>query len=301
MEFFLFGPLDVRARTDGSPRPSWRQTARTARAPARSPRSARLGRPPRRCAVGRRRFEGSNRHRADLRVPAPSCGARRGCVGTADTAAVAATSSISLPELSDIAGRFEQLLLAADECEGGRERVEPPRDALRGPDGVELHSRSSTGNGRRSSVRDSSASVSRHVYDRVDVQLGIGDDRVVLPELETLVGEHPLDEGIWSRLIVTLYRCGRQGDALRACRDVRQLLVEQLGVDPGAELASGSSDESSTTTTRCGGRSTTWHQRRYESVAAADGTRHVSVDRHRGLDRVVGQRAGRDGDRSATA
>ena len=258
------GVLPVRSarrssRTDGSPRPSWRQTARTARAPARSPRSARLGRPPRRCAVGRRRFEGSNRHRADLRVPAPSC-VRPGRIGTADTARWRLRPRYRSRVLRTFA-RFEQLLLAADECEGGRERVEFLGDALglwRGTPLEEFDGEWATIERARLERLRIEARLRR-----VDVQLGIGDDRVVLPELETLVGEHPLDEGIWSRLIVTLYRCGRQGDALRACRDVRQLLVEQLGVDPGPSPRP-SSDGSSTTTTRCGGRSTTWHQRRYE-------------------------------------
>ncbi len=73
--------------------------------------------------------------------------------------------------------------------------------------------------------------------DRIDARLSIGQDRRAITDLEALVTDHPLDEGVWARLLVTYHRCGRRGDALRACRDVRKLLVEQFGLQPGRELA----------------------------------------------------------------
>jgi hypothetical protein len=48
--------------------------------------------------------------------------------------------------------------------------------------------------------------------------------------------QQPLREWPWSRLIVALYRCGPQAEALQAYRDVRQLLADQLGIVPGPEL-----------------------------------------------------------------
>ena len=53
---------------------------------------------------------------------------------------------------------------------------------------------------------------------------------------EARVAEQPLREHRWAILATALYRCGRQADALRALRNARQTLVEQLGIEPGAEL-----------------------------------------------------------------
>ena len=53
---------------------------------------------------------------------------------------------------------------------------------------------------------------------------------------EARVAEQPLREHRWAILATALYRCGRQADALRALRHARHMLVEQLGIEPGAEL-----------------------------------------------------------------
>ena len=67
------------------------------------------------------------------------------------------------------------------------------------------------------------------------VDLGAGGD--VIAELEWLVGAHPLREGLWASYITALYRAGRQADALAACRRVRRLLADELGIEPGRALA----------------------------------------------------------------
>jgi len=72
--------------------------------------------------------------------------------------------------------------------------------------------------------------------DRIDADLQTGRHREVVGELTTMVGEHPLRERLWCLLIVALYRCGRQADALRAYQQARTKLVEELGIEPGAEL-----------------------------------------------------------------
>ena len=56
------------------------------------------------------------------------------------------------------------------------------------------------------------------------------------PDLERLVAEHPLRERRWSLLVVALYRQGRQGAALEAWARARDVLADELGVDPGPEL-----------------------------------------------------------------
>jgi DNA-binding SARP family transcriptional activator len=71
---------------------------------------------------------------------------------------------------------------------------------------------------------------------RVEVDLGLGEHRSLLPELAALTREHPLRESLWGHYIVTLYRCGRQADALAAYRELRETLADELGIDPGTDL-----------------------------------------------------------------
>ncbi len=72
--------------------------------------------------------------------------------------------------------------------------------------------------------------------DRIDADLACGRHRLVVSELKALVAANPLRERLWAQLVVALYRCGRQSEALRACAQVRRLLAEDLGVDPGPVL-----------------------------------------------------------------
>ena len=47
---------------------------------------------------------------------------------------------------------------------------------------------------------------------------------------------HPLREQLWANLMLALYRAGRQAEALRTFQRARAILVDELGIDPGAEL-----------------------------------------------------------------
>jgi DNA-binding SARP family transcriptional activator/tetratricopeptide (TPR) repeat protein len=72
----------------------------------------------------------------------------------------------------------------------------------------------------------------------VDAQITDGRDADLIPELRRLVAESPLREGYQRRLMLALYRSGRQGEALEVYRQARYLLNDELGIEPGPELES---------------------------------------------------------------
>src|SRR5215210_3358395 len=72
---------------------------------------------------------------------------------------------------------------------------------------------------------------------RVEADLAAGRDAELVAELQQLTSEHPWRERLHAQLMIALYRSGRQADALEAYRAARQVLVERLGIEPGAELA----------------------------------------------------------------
>jgi len=74
------------------------------------------------------------------------------------------------------------------------------------------------------------------VEDRVDAELACSRHARLVAELETLVAEHPLRERLRAQLMLALYRCGRQADALEVYRAARRRLVDELGIEPGRRL-----------------------------------------------------------------
>ena len=71
---------------------------------------------------------------------------------------------------------------------------------------------------------------------RVEADLAAGRHAEVVAELSQLLGAHPTREGLARQLMVALYRCGRQAEALDVYRDTRRRLTDELGVEPGREL-----------------------------------------------------------------
>jgi DNA-binding SARP family transcriptional activator len=71
---------------------------------------------------------------------------------------------------------------------------------------------------------------------RIDAELATGRHAELVGELEGLVVEHPLRERLRAQLMLALYRCGRQADALDAYRDARAALTGELGIEPSRAL-----------------------------------------------------------------
>jgi lactate 2-monooxygenase len=71
---------------------------------------------------------------------------------------------------------------------------------------------------------------------RIDSDLALGKHHDLIGELEQLVAPHPLRERLRGQLIVSLYRAGRQAEALAVYREARRLLSEELGLEPGPAL-----------------------------------------------------------------
>jgi DNA-binding SARP family transcriptional activator len=72
---------------------------------------------------------------------------------------------------------------------------------------------------------------------RIDADLALGRHAELVGELRALADEHPYREGLHARLILALYRSGRQVEALESYREARRLLMEELGIEPSPELA----------------------------------------------------------------
>jgi DNA-binding SARP family transcriptional activator len=138
------------------------------------------------------------------------------------------------PEETDL-GRFEQL---ADEAHAAREpagRAELLRDALelwRGPALAEFRDEpfAEAASRRLAELR------LHALEERIDAELELGEHAHLVPELEALVEQEPLRERPRGQLMLALYRCGRQAEALERYRAGRRLLVEELGIEPGPAL-----------------------------------------------------------------
>ncbi len=72
--------------------------------------------------------------------------------------------------------------------------------------------------------------------ERISSDLALGHHHEVIGELESLTTADPLRERLWGMLMLALYRSGRQADALAAYARARDLLSEQLGIDPSRGL-----------------------------------------------------------------
>ena len=72
--------------------------------------------------------------------------------------------------------------------------------------------------------------------DHIEARLALGQHQELVSDLEALVTGHPTDERLCGQLMLSLYRAGRQADALKAYGLLRQTLGEELGIIPSPTL-----------------------------------------------------------------
>lgn len=71
---------------------------------------------------------------------------------------------------------------------------------------------------------------------RIDAELALGRHSALVAELRALIARHPLHEGLHAQCMLALHRSGRRGQALDVFQDLRNHLVDELGVDPSDRL-----------------------------------------------------------------
>ena len=100
----------------------------------------------------------------------------------------------------------------------------PPFDELRGWDPADVEA------ARLAELRRAAAE------ELMDAELACGHHDACVAGLERMAAEEPFRERRWAMLMLALYRCGRQADALRTYQRARTVLATDLGIEPGPEL-----------------------------------------------------------------
>jgi YVTN family beta-propeller protein len=72
--------------------------------------------------------------------------------------------------------------------------------------------------------------------DRIEADLALGRHEEVVGEIESLARAHPLRERLQAQLMLALYRCGRQAEALAAFQSTRRRFLDELGLEPSPPL-----------------------------------------------------------------
>ena len=130
--------------------------------------------------------------------------------------------------------RFERLVREARSAEAD-ERAELLREALglwRGSPLADLESETFA-QSEIQRLEDLRLGV---LEERMAADLDVGADAELVAEIQALVRAHPLREQLRASLMLALYHCGRQAEALAAFHDTRRTLVEELAIEPGPDL-----------------------------------------------------------------
>ncbi|HMH38110.1 MAG TPA: BTAD domain-containing putative transcriptional regulator, partial [Streptosporangiaceae bacterium] len=133
--------------------------------------------------------------------------------------------------------RFERLVAQARGAEGSR-RVQPLREALALWRGAAM---ADVGHQDSEALDAAVARLERlrlaALEDRFDAEVGLGHGADLVPELTDLVAAHPMRERLVAALMRALAAAGRDTEALLAYERTREILADQLGVDPSPELS----------------------------------------------------------------
>jgi DNA-binding SARP family transcriptional activator len=136
------------------------------------------------------------------------------------------------------AARFERSvstgreLLAVGDAAGARAALADALELWRGPPLADLASESFT----RPEISRLEELHLVAIEERIEADLMLGAHALLVGELEALAAGHPLRERLRAQLMLALYRCGRQAEALQTYRDARHALVDELGIEPGKPL-----------------------------------------------------------------
>jgi predicted ATPase/DNA-binding SARP family transcriptional activator len=132
--------------------------------------------------------------------------------------------------------RFAALVVRAGATEDPRERAALLADALalwRGPPVADF-----------GDAMFAQAAVARLAEQRLvaledlaEARLALGEHSLLASELGELVAGHPLRERLRGAHMLALYRAGRQADAVNSYSELRRRLADDLGLDPGPDLA----------------------------------------------------------------
>jgi DNA-binding SARP family transcriptional activator/class 3 adenylate cyclase len=71
---------------------------------------------------------------------------------------------------------------------------------------------------------------------RFEAELALGRHAPLVGELEEQIADNPFRERLRGQLMLALYRCGRQAEALDAYQRTRRALVDELGIEPSRPL-----------------------------------------------------------------
>jgi predicted ATPase/DNA-binding SARP family transcriptional activator len=156
-------------------------------------------------------------------------------------APIEATSSgyaLSVSRESVDATRFERLVQEGQDALA-RGQARRAADGLRGA--LELwRGRPFNGAGDEGALKSEAERLDElrllALEERIQADLALGSAAELVHELEGLVREHPYRERFWAQLMLALYRAGRQADALDAYRRGREILAEELGLEPSENL-----------------------------------------------------------------
>ncbi|MGI5230392.1 BTAD domain-containing putative transcriptional regulator [Actinoallomurus sp. CA-142502] len=129
-------------------------------------------------------------------------------------------------------GRFRALARSASATDDPSVRCELLESALdlrRGPVLADLDRAGSL-------IREADAGVRRAAVAFAEAAIAAGRPGSAVARVDALADEHPLDEELQASLIELLSIAGRPADALRRYQRVRERIIDEMGVEPGARV-----------------------------------------------------------------